>query len=281
MSHSTRPQGLLWRWVLGLVIAAGLVCSFILPGRPVDPSLAGPLLPVAGPPSGAERTAAFRFAVCGDNRQGEEIYRQILAQAQADGSAFLINTGDLVNAGTERQFKAFAALMRGFSLPFYPVPGNHDNADGLLTAYLRHSGAPAANYAFDYGLAHFALVDSSLGDVAPSVMAWLAQDLESTRQPLKFVVVHHPPFDPAGTAHIMRRGNTQFMQLMVEKRVDWVLAGHIHSFDHQVRDGVHYLITGGAGAPLYPVPNRPAFHHYVRFSVQGEQVHFEVARVEE
>ncbi len=242
----------------------------------MDPSLAGPLVTIPGPPSDPGEPAEFRFAVCGDNRQGEAVYRGILAQVQQDGSAFLINTGDLVNAGTARQFKAFAGLMQGFSIPFYPVPGNHDNADGLLTAYLRYSGAPAANYAFDYGPAHFALVDSSLGDVAPSVMAWLAHDLEATRQPLKFVVVHHPPFDPAGTDHIMRRGNAQFMQLMAAKGVDWVLAGHIHSFDHAVHDGVHYLITGGAGAPLYPVPARPAFHHYVRFTVRAEQVSFEV-----
>lgn len=281
MPRPSRSKGSLWRWALGLVIAAGLLCGLFLPGRPVDPSLSGPLVTIAGPSAGTEEVVEFRFAVCGDNRDGEQVYRRILAQVQQDGSAFLINTGDLVNAGTARQFRAFAALMRDFALPFYPVPGNHDNADGLLTAYLRFSGAPAANYAFDYGPAHFALVDSSLGDVAPSVMAWLAHDLETTRQPLKFVVVHHPPFDPAGTDHVMRRGNAPFMQLMAEKGVDWVLAGHIHSFDYQVRDGVHYLITGGAGAPLYPAPSRPAFHHYVRFTVRAESVSFEVVRVED
>jgi len=224
--------------------------------------------------------ADFTFAVCGDNRRGERAYREVLALVQQDGSAFLINTGDLVNSGRKRQFVRFAELMRDFSLPFYPVPGNHDNADGLLTAYLRYSGAPAANYSFDYGLAHFALVDSSLGDLAPKTMAWLSQDLEATRQPLKFVVLHHPPFDPAGTGHIMHRGNVQFMQLMAAQEVDWVLAGHIHSFDEQIRDGVHYVITGGAGAPLYEASQRPAFYHYVRITVRGEEAHLEVARLE-
>ena len=221
----------------------------------------------------------FTFAVCGDSRGGEAIYRRILEGVQKDGCAFLIHTGDLVNSGTEAQFKEFARLMSDFKLPFYPVPGNHDNPDGHLTAYLKYSGAPAAHYAFDYGSVHFSLIDTSSGDASAEELAWLAKDLEATKQPVKVVVLHHPPFDPAGTDHIMRHGNKEFMELMAQKGVKLVLAGHIHSYDEQVRDGVRYVITGGAGAPLYPEANRPAFHHYLRIRVQGEELDIEVVRV--
>lgn len=221
----------------------------------------------------------FTFAAGGDNRGGEEIYRQILESVQKGGSAFLVHTGDLVNSGTEAQFKEFVQLMSDFKLPFYPVPGNHDNPNGLLTAYLKYSGAPAAHYSFDYGLVHFSLIDTSLGDASPQELAWLAADLEATSQPVKVVVLHHPPFDPAGTDHIMRQGNKEFMELMTQKGVRLVLAGHIHSYDEQLRDGVRYIITGGAGAPLYPEPNRPAFYHYIRVKVRGEELTTEVVRV--
>ena len=77
----------------------------------------------------------------------------------------------------------------------------------------------------------------------------------------------------------MDGGNEAFMALMVEKGVKLVLTGHIHSYDDAVRDGVRYIITGGAGAPLYPEPNRPAFHHYIRVTVKGEEISTEVVRI--
>ena len=91
----------------------------------------------------------FKFAVCGDNRNGEEVYGKILDMVAQDGSAFLINTGDLVYSGAEYRFERFAKLMSDFPLPFFPVPGNHDYQLGSLEAYLKHSGAPARHYSFD------------------------------------------------------------------------------------------------------------------------------------
>jgi 3',5'-cyclic AMP phosphodiesterase CpdA len=241
------------------------------------PTATGDQPPTEGATSG-ERD--FTFAVCGDNRDGPEVYRQVLERVQEDGSAFLIHTGDLVSYGSEARFQEFARMMQGFRLPFYPVPGNHDNFGGVLTAYLKYSGAPAAHYSFDYGLVHFSLIDTSLGEASKGELDWLAGDLEATDQPAKMVVLHHPPFDPAGTDHIMLRGNKEFMALMVEKGVNLILAGHIHSYDMAERDGVLYMITGGAGAPLYQEPNRPAFHHYVRVKVKGTDLSTEVVRLD-
>jgi 3',5'-cyclic AMP phosphodiesterase CpdA len=244
---------------------------------PVTPTLG--LTPPAATPVAMQGTRDFTFAVCGDNRGGPQVYRQVLDSVQKDGSAFLINTGDLVSGGTVVEFEAFAKLMRDFKLPFYPTPGNHDNGDGLLTAYLKHSGAPAAHYAFDYGLAHFSLLNTSLGDASAKELEWLGADLDTTQQPLKVVALHYPPFDPAGTDHIMLQGNQAFMDLVTQKGVRLVLAGHIHSYDNAVRDGVRYIITGGAGAPLYEETNRPAYNHYVRIMVKGEEYSTEVIKV--
>ncbi|MCD6520161.1 MAG: metallophosphoesterase [Anaerolineae bacterium] len=316
--RSARQRRQTYLWILSLVVAFSMVCSFVImmrPPRPRPTPTPIPLIETSTPtsqPTAAPATAGiptpqqqatptssasflqkaptpfvvskkenFIFAVCGDNRGGWQVYKKILESVERDGAAFLINTGDLVNHGHEAEFKEFSAFMKEFSLPFYPVPGNHDNGDGLLTAYLKYSGAPARNYSFDYGLLHFSMVDSSMGELSKKDFQWLTQDLDSTKQPVKIVVLHYPPFDPAGTDHIMFRGNQEFMKLMSDKGVQYVFAGHIHSYDDAVRDGVHYFITGGAGAPLYPEPNRPAFYHYVRVHVNGTKLRTEVVRIEE
>ncbi|UCC65115.1 MAG: phosphoesterase, partial [Anaerolineae bacterium] len=98
--------------------------------------------------------------------------------------------------------------------------------------------------------------------------------------PLKMVFLHHPPFDPDGTDYMMRGGNEAFMTLMQEYGVSHVFAGHIHAYAEETRDGIHYIITGGAGAPLYRRDHPQAFYHYVRVTVDGTEVSTQVIRIE-
>jgi predicted phosphodiesterase len=219
------------------------------------------------------------FAVCGDSRDNPSVFRRLLAAVMASGCQFLLHTGDLVSSGTESRWQEFEETMAGFTLPFYPVPGNHDGLDGGLDGYLAYSGAPAAHYSFDRGTVHFTLADSHNGGINAAELAWLHDDLAATSQPLKVVVLHHPAFDPDGTDHIMAYGNDGFMALMAEQQVDYVLAGHIHAYAREEREGVVYIYTGGGGAPLYSQDHPQAFYHYLRVTVQGEEVTIEIVKV--
>lgn len=233
--------------------------------------------PVPTPiPLGSRDITSFTFAVCGDVRQGVEVYAELLRHVEADGVAFLVNTGDLVERGRERNFQEFAALMQTFTLPFFPAAGNHDTADGFLDEFLQYSGAPAEHYSFDYGPGHFVVVDSHLGLLSGSELSWLEADLAASDQPLKMVFLHHPPFDPRGSDSIFHGGNDQFMALMEGHGVSYVFAGHIHAYAEETRNGVHYIISGGAGAPIDP----DSFYHYVRVDVDGTEVNTEVVKIE-
>jgi 3',5'-cyclic AMP phosphodiesterase CpdA len=232
-------------------------------------------------PTPASAEPGLIFAIAGDSRNDPETYGQVLASIMADGSQFLIHTGDLVNRGTEAQWQAWPETMVDFTLPFYPVPGNHDALGGELDGYLTYSGAPAAHYSFDRGPVHFTLADSHDGGISADELAWLREDLSTTTQPVKMVVLHHPPFDPDGTDHIMGYGNDEFMALMAEQEVDYVFAGHIHAYVWAERDGVQYFITGGAGAPLYTDDHPLAFYHYLHVTVQGEDVTIDVVEIQQ
>jgi 3',5'-cyclic AMP phosphodiesterase CpdA len=169
--------------------------------------------------------------------------------------------------------------MENFDIPFYPVAGNHDALGGSLDGFLAHSGAPAPHYSFERSPVHFALADSHHGGITASQLAWLRENLDAATQPVKIVVLHHPPFDPDGTDYVMAFGAEGFVELMVEEQVDAVFAGHIHAYAQEHRDGVLYAITGGAGAPLYGKDHPQAFHHYLRVSVVDERVDIEVVEV--
>lgn len=225
------------------------------------------------PTTAPAEAAEVRFAVCGDSHNSARPFRRLLERVVQDDVEFLIHTGDLVyDRGTEDQWQKFETLMADFPLPFYPVPGNHDGLGGKLDGYLAHSGAPAAHYSFEQGPAHFALADSHNGGLTAAELDWLREGLSATTQPVKIVVLHHPPFDPDGTDHVMAFGNNKFMRLASELDVDYVFTGHIHAYTRGERDGVHYVITGGAGRTLYYDGHPQAVNHYLLVTIRDEDV---------
>ncbi len=258
----------------------GLVAATPSATRPASAPAVAPTSPVGTAPSPKPGLSDFSFAVLGDNRNGDETYASLLDMVSRDRVDFLVNTGDLVPNGMLDQFKDFRKLMARFGKPFYSVPGNHDVAnDGTLSNYLQYSGAPAVHYAFDRGQVHFAMVNSALGDLNAAELGWLEADLAGTQLPVSIIVLHHPPFDPVGGSHILGKGASELMALATRYKVRYVIAGHIHEYAREVRDGVIYLVTGGAGAPLYPPPDKGGFYHYVRITVRGAETSDEVVRL--
>jgi 3',5'-cyclic AMP phosphodiesterase CpdA len=126
---------------------------------------------------------------------------------------------------------------------------------------------------------HFSFVDSSVGSLMESEFDWLDNDLAASHAPVKMVIVHHPPFDPAGSTHIMAGDRNRFMRIVKERGTKYVFAGHIHCYEQAERDGVQYFITGGGGAPLYCPPDAGGFYHYIRVHVQGETITTEVVKI--
>jgi len=220
------------------------------------------------------------FAVVGDSRRDTKLYTELLDKVVEDGNMFLVNTGDLVERGTQENFVTFQQLMADFPLPFYPVPGNHDvGTGGSLMNFLAFSGAPAPHYSFDVGAAHFTMANSASGHLRREELDWIDRDLAATERPVKFVFLHHPPFDPDGTDHILQSGNDAFMALMQKHGVAYVFAGHIHAYSQAVSNGTMYVISGGGGAPLYYKDHPTVFYHYIQVTVDGSQVRTEVVEV--
>lgn len=148
-----------------------------------------------------------------------------------------------------------------------------------------------ANYAFDYGDAHWTVLDTNLytdwND--PGLRAWLEADLVAAQDtPWRFVAFHQPPFH-SSNSHGDEQQTRILAEILEKHRVDIVFSGHIHNyqrsyplhfvpdrgtdgrpieklgrvngrwtldthFDGKTRtrpDGVIYLVTGAGGARLY------------------------------
>lgn len=88
-----------------------------------------------------------------------------------------------------------------------------------------------ANYAFDYGDAHFVCLDSNryVDPTDPVLQAWVEKELRETDAAWKFVVYHHPAFN-VGNEHYDEQHMRALSPLFERCGVDVVLSGHEHNY---------------------------------------------------
>ncbi len=98
----------------------------------------------------------------------------------------------------------------------------------------------------------------------------------------RLVFLHTPLFDPRGDNHhhcLAEEMGRRLAALFQQYRVTHIFAGHIHSYFVGAWQGVPFTITAGAGAPLYGTGPEHYFFHYLKVTLQGDQVLAQVERV--
>jgi len=243
------------------------------------------------PPADAEH---FMFAVSGDNRStgrgvpAPPTARQIFSELRLLQPAFSLWTGDTIYGAEESmgearaEFESFLAEAGGADIPIINASGNHEihELSGREALYQEKMGRLFGS--FDYGRCHFIALDTEEAGAKVGIGAaqrdWLRSDLAANRQAAAiFVFMHHPLFprrqgggfaDPANRDEIHR--------LFIQYGVKYVFAGHEHLYYQSVHDGVHYVVTGGAGAPSEGPVEEGGFQNYLLVFVNGGDVSLEV-----
>ncbi len=222
---------------------------------------------------GSERDSILNFYVFGDSQGYQDGIHQIAAISAIYNPDFVFHCGDLTPFGQESQYNAVIDALAEFTIPVYTTPGNHDVRLDGGTRYLEHFGP--ALYSFDLGSAHFAVFNSTTGDIPEADISWLLSDLEASDAEFKFVFSHIPPFDPRPEQdHTFSNLTTasRLMTIFQETNVTTVFSGHVHIFNESVVQGVRYVITGGAGASLYASPENGGYYHFVNVTLTESEL---------
>jgi 3',5'-cyclic-AMP phosphodiesterase len=204
----------------------------------------------------AEALEPFRFAVLGDRTGLAQpgVFQEALREAAAEDPAFLLSVGDLIeglnDATVETEWEALETILMPFRrYALYAAPGNHDIWSEMSERLFRKYTGRATHYGFDYGPAHFTVLDNSRSDEFPAgELAFLEKDLQAhAAQPVKFIVSHRPSW----LINVMLR-NPDFVLHRLAKKygVQAVLAGHVHQMLHVDLDGVSYVSMPSAGGHL-------------------------------
>jgi predicted phosphodiesterase len=223
--------------------------------------------------------ATFSFAVIGDGEGGrfpwqrpwapKDAYKKQLRAIHAAGPDLIVQLGDFVSKGTAANYRAYVAFLRGaVTLPMLHIIGNHDrskpNGDADKVMYSALFGTPT-DYALDYNGWRFIALDTSDYKLQPAQLRWLEQQLRGSDQALIFTHIV-PKYlkgkiksRGVGAAGIIPKayfeeGSAEFARLVKTYKVRRVYMGHIHAYGTADVDGIKYVLSGGGGSPLYPLP---------------------------
>lgn len=216
----------------------------------------------------------FNFVIMGDNRGDDKTLSQALAKANSLNPGWIVNLGDFVDGGTKKEYAAYQRVLDAANLkaPFIMSPGNHDIKNNGAKYYRNYFGP--GSYSFDHGRIHFIVLDTSMEQVSSSDYEWLERDLKSSIMPQAVVFTHVPLSDPRRfwRHHLRDRKQAKQLQRLFElNRVSVVIASHIHGYYDNTVNGVRYLITGGAGAPMEVTGGK---NHIIAATIKGNKISF-------
>lgn len=226
----------------------------------------------------ASTAFGWSFGVCGDSRNDTHgVFQQILAAVRDSDMEFLIHTGDIEETGGKVSWNAFRQRTAGFPKPLYVVFGNHEIRGGTREEFAAFFDLPGTNYSFTHRDARFFILDNSNGSLPASTLAWLAGELAANpkgKNGIAFLVVamHIAPrtetIFPHGTKPGYVEQSDELFKLLQQYKVDLVLCSHEHLHRVEDWDGIRVIVSGGAGAPMYP------FHRFgfYRIDFDGKEV---------
>lgn len=239
----------------------------------------------------------IKFLVYGDTRTNPQIHDSVAAQMVSEYMAndslqsILISTGDMVSNGDMEEYWSEQFFDTKYTniqhilqnLLYVAALGNHEKTGKLFAKYFPYPfySKDRFYWSFDYGPAHFAILDQETDYNKESKQyIWLEKDLSKSSKRWKFVVLHKPGWTAGG--HKNNKEVQEFIQPLCKKYdVSMILAGHNHYYAKAVVDGVYHITTGGGGAPLYDIDVNQKnvevavkIHHFSKIEIDDNLLRF-------
>ena len=149
-------------------------------------------------------------------------------------------TGDLTDFGRPEEYAQLARWLAPLPMPFYLMPGNHDDREGMRQAFPAHAYLRQRGETIDYVIDDWPVRLIALDTVIPMKsggtlldhqIEWLAGQLSAAPARPTVVALHHPPFS-TGIGHMDAIGleNAAALEAVIRAhpQVERVICGNLH-----------------------------------------------------
>jgi len=202
----------------------------------------------------------YSIVVFGDNRpvdemavEQPEVFYQLINELENIYPLAVIGLGDHVGYGTPQQYEKLYSILNKTRLEnLWLAPGNHDVQYAGLTYWRQYVGADTI-IVDDIPGWRIALVNSEADQNTWRVQLEQAYTDLGNRQ---LILGYHRPLYP-NVQHNLKPGYDNILLSVMNTR-GWpkiALQAHFHAWVKYAVNGTEFLITAGAGAPLYSCSN--------------------------
>ncbi len=206
-----------------------------------------------------KKLTKMHFLVFGDSK-GSKYFSSVLKRADSLQPDFCITTADLVNRGGGEQGKIDYNLLDKLGgwfmrkYPMWPTVGNHEEAGGDdgIENFTNFFGMEKAMYSFEYGNAKFIALPWPKINNDKKKLRWLKKELRKACGKHIFIYKHRPHYTVGSKSYEDVEGTeTETTKLYDKYNVTAVFSGHDHLYYRTKRNNTNYIISAGAGAPIY------------------------------
>lgn len=184
-------------------------------------------------------------------------FRQAVKQINALHPDFAVICGDLVNTPNDSSYADFKKIMKGFSMPCYCIPGNHDVGNIPDNASLKYYRTTIGKdyYSFTRNGYSFIAINTQLWKVnveneSHKFDAWFNETLRSFgNKHLPIIVLGHIPMyrtDPEEKevySNLPQDKREEVLELLKQNNVLLYLSGHSHTLIINNYKGIQ-LVSG-------------------------------------
>ncbi|MFY0626748.1 MAG: metallophosphoesterase [Reichenbachiella sp.] len=201
----------------------------------------------------------MHFLVFGDAK-GNKPFPYVLKRADSLDPDFCITTADLVDTGGGKKGKVdYKKLdsMGGWFMrkyPMWPTVGNHEESGGDdgIENFTNFFGMKEAMYCFEYGNAKFIALPWPKINQDSTKLKWLESELKSAQGKHIFIYRHRPFYTVGSKPYTdVDSAATATTRLFDQYNVTAAFSGHDHIYHRTKRNNTNYIISAGAGAPIY------------------------------
>jgi len=225
---------------------------------------------------------AFHFVVVSDRTGGHRarVFSQAMQQINLLQPAFVLTVGDLIEGYSKdptalaTEWKELQGYVQKLQMPFFYVAGNHD-VSNPLGAKEWESRFGRSYYHFVYRDVLFLLLstddpnlEAAKGSMSKEQVAYVEKVLKENPHVRWTIISLHKPIW-AGK-NVEKSGWLEIEKALTGRSYT-VFAGHVHSYQKYVRNGMNYyqLATTGGGSKLRGLPYGE-FDHLVWVTMKKE-----------
>jgi Icc-related predicted phosphoesterase len=252
-----------------------------------------------------EESSDSCIVIVGDTQQTSfwEFWREsnteftpiILSKIADENPAMIIHLGDVVFQGSSEShwndFNKFAAPIYNKQIPIFPILGNHEyfgNNETALKNYFYHF--PSANnkqwYSKKYKSICFIFLNSNFDNMSICDINeqdyWLDSTVSAAENDERIIHIifasHIPPYTNSKVVDDDINVQNYFVPVFKRsKKAILFLSGHAHSYEHFIKEGKHFLVSGGGGGPRHELAtdsNSKNFHFDLYSGSQLRNLHY-------